>query len=256
MTTLLKNKDGKVSLKGAVSFQMPTDRTALGMLSINKPIDGGVFKEDGWVYVDDKPVKKWFGSVWRDGIKPIRIWEPKLQDLKTLERKYQKVRERRDHFFENKYKPVREKLVKVGEAYVQQVTEDNSEKYWTRYTVEKDQRYGTVVGEEHLYRSLIKYDWPEYPVTPVNVDLGEEYHAVEDQLTRYNDYVYKFKNVLERAIYLYIDKHFKHITKDNVVLDISINGRSHWYSSYYTNGYNVCWRKLAWQEGEVIHHKI
>lgn len=258
MTVLMKNENGKVDLDdGTISFHMPTDRSALGMLAINKPINGTVFKKDGWVYSGDKRLKKWFGSVWSDGVNPVRIWEPKLRDVKTLELKYQKVNEMRDRFFERTYTPIRKRLAEVGEAYARRLDKDSGIEYWVHYTTREDIVYGTVVGEDHLYEQAIQHDEnPDDPVIPVNVDIGEEYRAAETKLMRYGSYVFSFRSVLERAIEMYIDEHFKDVKKDNVLLNLSINERSYWYVTYKGSGGYIGWKKLAWQADDVIRREV
>jgi hypothetical protein len=80
-----RNAEGIVTMNGATA-KIPTNRSMLGMVGMNGFINGGVYKEDGLVYLNGKPVRKWHITVG-----DYRLWEPKLNDLPSLYRLYKKT---------------------------------------------------------------------------------------------------------------------------------------------------------------------
>ena len=81
-----RNEKGIVKM-GTTTAKIPCDRSMLGVVGLNGLINGGVYKEDGLVYLNGKPVRKWHVKVG-----DVRLWEPKLNDLPALYRLYKKTR--------------------------------------------------------------------------------------------------------------------------------------------------------------------
>ena len=72
-----------------IKMKIPEDRTALSILALNPGADGSRFEKDGWIYVGDKKLRKWFINVDR-----IKVWEPKLKNILALEKSYTRAHER------------------------------------------------------------------------------------------------------------------------------------------------------------------
>ena len=83
METIAKRDSDGIVTVGAngrqITAKIPSDMSMLGMLGINGIIPNGVYKNDGWVYLNNVPVRKWHIHV-----DTYRVWEPKLKDLPSL----------------------------------------------------------------------------------------------------------------------------------------------------------------------------
>ncbi len=74
---------------GESHFKVPTDRSMLSVFGTNNVFDGDDFRDDGYVYRADRPVRKWFSKFVPGGYASdqARIWHPKLKQVKLLESK-------------------------------------------------------------------------------------------------------------------------------------------------------------------------
>lgn len=75
--------------KNPVSFQCPSDRSAVSLLATNKVRDGDRFDSNGYVYHKDGTF-----SVWVDRINGVSIKAPLAKDLLALEARIFALRER------------------------------------------------------------------------------------------------------------------------------------------------------------------
>lgn len=94
LTLATRNESGLVSIEtedGQVSATIPKTRSMIGMLATNGLVNGGEYKEDGFIYMNGVPVRKWHGRF--DG---HRLWEPKLKDLASLYRLHKKAANKND----------------------------------------------------------------------------------------------------------------------------------------------------------------
>lgn len=85
-----RNEQGIVSVTDdtgrVVTAKIPCDRSMLGMLATNGILPNGEYREDGWVYLNNKPVRKWHSR-----FEQITIWEPKMDNLTSLYDLYKKT---------------------------------------------------------------------------------------------------------------------------------------------------------------------
>jgi hypothetical protein len=72
---IMERKGTTVKADG-LTASIPGDISMMAMFEINPFIPDGDYREDGWVYINDKPIKKWFNK-----IENILIWSPILNDL-------------------------------------------------------------------------------------------------------------------------------------------------------------------------------
>jgi hypothetical protein len=88
---LERTKDGVTNISdkngGTFQIKVPENRSALSVVGFNTVWSSGDYREDGWVYIDDKPVHKWFVH-----INGVRVWEPRLTDLNHLYKLFKKVK--------------------------------------------------------------------------------------------------------------------------------------------------------------------
>lgn len=240
-TIMERNESGEVQM-GETSFKVPTNRTALNVLGSNHGIESGSrYKEDGWVYIDNRRVKKWFTHVSHDDSNPVRIWHPKLDDIKTIEEKYTKVNKMCHKLWINEFQPAFNLIVELGGAHAHLTHKHTGNKDWWHY----------VVRTFDDDAPSISFDWVTEPRKPINLQAGQTYYAIDRRMHRYGAYVNKFKIVLSRAIARHLSKNFKD-SEVGTILDLQINGRSYWYVSY-RDKYNFTeWQKIAWPQNNVV----
>jgi hypothetical protein len=72
-----RNSKGEVNI-GGTRVTIPGNELALTMFGTNPVIDKAEYRKDGLVYVDDKPVRKWFRDCYApDGNSSgVRIYQP------------------------------------------------------------------------------------------------------------------------------------------------------------------------------------
>jgi hypothetical protein len=70
------SREGSILTIAGMQAEIPSDTTALSLLFNNKFISGGKYENDGYIYVDNKPVRKWFKNV-----ENVKVWFPILEDL-------------------------------------------------------------------------------------------------------------------------------------------------------------------------------
>jgi len=238
MEVLMERHGEKANVVG-MNVKIPTDRSALSVLTTNNNIvDGAQFNKDSWIYVNGKKWRKWFITVGG-----TRIWEPILYDIPKLENRYYSVKGKREYFIENKWKPLVEKMLEAGGAHVKPVGNFDGEPSWWLYKVRSD---GHTPPQRY-----VSFDWVNTPEHPKNVDLGRTYYLLEQQLSRYGSYLYKFKRVLERAIEQYLENEHK-ISRDGVYIKLNINDRLYWYRTVRERYNTIRWVKLAWPEDKII----
>ena len=95
-----RNKSGKVSIltnDGQVATaKVPPDRSMLSVIGVSGIVNGAEYKNDGWVYLNNKPIHKW--HVMHNG---IRLWEPRLKDLPTLYRQWKQTKTANEKAWDN-----------------------------------------------------------------------------------------------------------------------------------------------------------
>ena len=79
---IMERKGSSVKM-GNATAQIPSDISMLSIFANNSFIGDGEYRDDGWVYVNDKPIKKWYKKY-----EDIRYWEPKLSHIKELQNSY------------------------------------------------------------------------------------------------------------------------------------------------------------------------
>lgn len=243
MPEMIMERDsaGKVDIAG-MSVTIPQGELALSMLATNPVFDRAEYRTDGWIYVDNKPVRKWFRDCYSpDGnSRGIRIWEPILSDIAALEARRWRMKERADRFYNELWRPAYDAVIDAEEAHAKPTHKFTGEKKWWRY-------YCTdyVNGS-----TALSWDWVDDPGKPKNYEVGQRYYDLDRQMTRYYGYVSRFTIVLEAAIHRHLRK--KH--SPNMVgttLRLILNGRDYWYVSGYV-GHSIEWIKVSWSGSQMI----
>jgi len=236
--TIMEREGTKCKI-GNATIQVPSDTSALSILSMNKAIDKAVFAKDGWVYVDKIRVKKWHVML---GENNVRVWEPKLDDVSTLEIKYVNVRRKAEKFWHEKYVPAMNALIKANGAHAKptHAKEENCRdgETWWLYTIHEYVNESPSIG----------FDWVKEPRKKKNLDIGQEYYEVERKYFRMCGYVAKFRNVLDLAIIRFLNKHVD--KEENKLMEIEINKKIYLYICQRER-YATVIKKLAWPEDKV-----
>lgn len=80
------NDDGRT-----VTARILCDRSMVSILATSGIVSNGDYRDDGWVYVEDKPIRKWHSRFER-----ITFWEPKMNNLPYLYALYKKTNDKFD----------------------------------------------------------------------------------------------------------------------------------------------------------------
>jgi len=236
-----RNSDGDVSIDGEHVANIPKDQSILSVFGTNPIMANSIFGKDGWIYVDGKRVRKWYKS-----IDQITIWEPILDDLPKLESRYTAISEKVDKFHSERYIPMFNKIVEVGQAHAKPTHEYTGKQYaWWVYSARKYDGDSYSIG----------FDWlDEEPKEKLHVDIGQAYYHLERQIHRYYGYKYKFRKVLEYAINNLLMDNLP--TGNGQILKLILNSRTFWYASIRNSHDVLLWTKLAWAEDEIIEMEI
>lgn len=212
MTVLAeRNKEGIVRLANGAQIKVPKDRSMLGFIG-REFFDGGVYEEDGWIYMDGKKFKKWFIT-----LEDKRVWEPVLHDLAKLEARRFKVATRSQKVIREMWDEGVKQLRKVGTSIIKR------EQGW--WEIKYDKRDDTIRS------GWVWCDEPQ-PKRQRNIEAGKAYMRCEKIIHRYSGYQRFFNAVFLRAVNLFVSNY--NIIKTGPwdrqrYLMLTINGREYWF---------------------------
>ena len=232
-----RNSEGKVRADGK-EIRVPESRLALSVVGINQIVGGGDYREDGWIYLNDKPVKKWFTGC--SGSSSVRIWGPVLNNIPLLEARKWRIKDRVDDFRNKIWRPLYDEVVKLGEAHAKPTHKYTGTKQWWRY----------YRNDYANAPSSLSFDWVDEPAEPKNFGIGQQYYHMDQQIGRYYKYLYKFNTVLGSAIVKYLEE-----TVDPKLVStvrLSVNGRDYWYASESTRHGVARWSRINWPESPLV----
>jgi hypothetical protein len=221
-------RSGTTVKADGMTASIPSDVSMIAIFAQNSFIPKGDYREDGWVYVDNKPVKKWFKN-----IEGVSVWFPILENLHNLQKRYCAVYQRYWDYMKKEYHKAFEQIEKVGKAHAKVTHEyDGSVDPWWLYRADK---YPNQRG--------ITWDWVDTPKKPINLKVGNAYYKTGQRLSQMGARSYKFKVVLERAIN---ERIISIKGEQGQILQFKIGDRSYWFQKFqYT------WEKLAFPEDNV-----
>jgi hypothetical protein len=198
------------------------------VFATNSFIPSGDYRDDGWIYVNKEPVKKWFKK-----IENISVWFPILNDLHELQKRYLAVKEKYQYYLKKEYRTAFNQVVKVGKAHTKithKFTGDCDP--WWLYQADK---YPDQIG--------ICFDWVKTPENPLNIEIGNAYYIAEQRSTQLCERVCKFRIMLEWAVCNEVNK-IK--GEDGKILRYKLNRFSYWFVRNRNS-----WDKLAFPEDSV-----
>lgn len=227
----------------SVQIKIPRDRSMLSILgssTAGKICTGYEYREDGYVYLEDKRIKKWYVSVSTFG-NDIQVWEPSLDDVVALEARYWRVKQAGMYWYINFHQPLVKKIYDAGGHAHAKILHSECDVPWYLYDVGYREPYGLCVG----------FNWCDrVPESPVNLDLGQEYYQLDCYSRSVGQRSWKFSRALMRAIDHYLAKRLP--DKAGVILKLSINGRNYFYRSELGRGGFCSWEKLVWPPNEIV----
>ena len=213
-----------------VTAQIPQDRSMIGIIATNGLINGGQYREDGWVYYQDVPIRKWHTQ-----IEGHRIWEPRLEDLPNLYRILLKTKAA-DNAQWKKIQVVIDKLWKQSKGGREVVAHafpthhaGQSEEWWS-YNIHDDGfGYGVSFG----------FRWIPKPKKLINHKLGQELYELErrwwdNTCRRYN---------LARTIFYYAMKKSLPKATENTVISLQFGDDTYWFRSQ-SKGPKIHWWEM------------
>lgn len=234
-----RNKEGEVTLPNA-SIKIPKNMTALSMLAMNRVVDHGEYREDGWIYVNDKRIKKWFQRIYPEHGSNTLIWLPVLKDIPKLEARMWRMRERYNRYANEAWRPAYNRVVEVKQAHAKPTF--HKDKGWWLYTSRIYQNDQYSIG----------FDWvdEDEPETIINQTIGQAYYDADHKLTQYGHYLFCFRGVLEAAINKLLREGYPPKNM-GTTLRLIVNNRNYWYISCSYPGGNLYWNKVSWPDADM-----
>lgn len=224
------------SKQGIVTAQIPLTRSMIGIAATNGIINGAEYREDCWVYIKGKRVRKWHNK-----FQEIRIWEPKYKDLKALYYLYKKTQAANNAQWERIAKimhsiwesgPVKNKGVIAHACPTHSFTKNNTidiEPWW-EYTI-----HNKMFNDKGLSYS---FQWLDdgKPKKLVNHKLGQKLYVEEQRMwnttsKRYN----KVKTIFYEAMKRSLPK-----AEENKVISLQFDKDTFWFYTA-TNGELYWW---------------
>jgi hypothetical protein len=231
MQTIFKRKGTKVKA-GAVKFTVPQTQSALSIIGTNAIYDQDDFRDDNFVYRNNKKHRKWFS--YREGWN--HFWEPCINELSRIENIYHKLTIRLNKSYEPTNK-ILEKIEKTkkGTKWIAHAKQNND---WLKYFIYKD-------WARHSGLSF-SFEWLDNkPKKLINYKLGQALNHENFKVK--SKWCWYIQLLLNDAIVLFLKKTFQEKTKNiEEMFILNINSRKY----VYTVGHNrsggpqllkVCW---------------
>lgn len=179
----------------SITAILPRNMSMLGIFGNNIFIDKGVYKEDGWVYLNGIKHRKW--HIKHDS---IRLWEPKLDDSISLYKLWKKASNACNLKYEERWEVV-QKIIKSGKKkngrYIAHVFPiHHSDKSWWIYSARK-----------HREQWVYGFEWlDEKPKKVINSKLGKKLYALECRCDSLGNRRYKVEKIFFDSLRKYLPK--------------------------------------------------
>lgn len=224
----MERKGTSVKAMGGLEATIPGNDSMITVFATNSFIPSGDYRDDGWIYVNKEPVKKWFKK-----IENISVWFPILNDLHELQKRYLAVKEKYQYYLKKEYRAAFNRVMEVGKAHAKITHKFNgSSDPWWLYETDK---YPGQKG--------ICWSWVETPENPLNIEVGNAYYKVDQRSSQLAERVSKFRVLLEWAVCNEVNK-IK--GEDGKILRYKLNRFSYWFVRNRNS-----WDKLAFPEDSV-----
>lgn len=226
-------------------FKIPTTYSAMCILGNNSINDGDDFREDYYVYRNNKPVRKWFTT-----ISNYRVWPPNLNNPKELENKYVAIRSKVLSQWEKVRELANYIYSKGGSAHA---------KPTHRYTISSDGKNYWLYNFDRKDGGRLSwhFNWCKEPTEKINQDLGQRFY----ELNARADIMANRLNVAK----IFLDESIKRLIKNNLPKDfkfdsnfrVDLNNRTYFY--HFTTEkyeYTPSLKILSWPESNTIKLEV
>jgi len=228
-----KRNKGVLNLGGR-TMMIPHNMLALSYLASNRFMEGGDAREDGRVYLFGQPVAKWFTNISINDIgDSLRVWFPKIDNLRELERVWYLTEANKLNYLSGPYKKAFDDIMEVRHAHVKvnHKYEGDGPPWWL-YDCSK-------LG--------VSFKWcDEEPKHPVNLDVGTKYYESNKRFRQLSARANKALAIFNMALKIKVSK-IEPDTEEQM-MRVSINGRPYWFKSV---GEGIEDRRLVWEKIEV-----
>lgn len=228
MKTIMERRGNVVTDADGMTSTIPSDVSMLSIFARNPFFNEGDYREDGFIYVDGKPVKKWFKK-----IEDVTIWFPILDGARKLQDRFYKVKQVYTDYLKNEYAEVCKQLLKVKKAHAYVTHEfDGTYAPWWLYKVSK---WGDHEG--------ISFDWVDTPKNPINLDIGNAYYKADQRLMQIGARVHKFRSILHYAIKA---EAYKIKGESGDILQLKVGDKTYWFEFG-----RFAWEKMVFPEDNL-----
>lgn len=214
---VMERRGKEVTLDG-MRTEIPGDVSILSIFTTNSFIPNGHYHEDGFIYVNKEPIKKWFKK-----INDVTIWFPILSNIHKLQARFYRVKKAYKKYLKDTYLTAFNKLRSVKKAHVL------NDQGWMVFTASKEG---------------ISWNWMSgIPENPVNVEIGTEYHKAEQRLYQLGSRVHKFRTTMEYAL----EKRLFNVKGENGdVLQLKVGKKIYWYQYF-----KYSWKQFVSPEDKI-----
>jgi len=228
-----RDSSGVVNTPDGFIAQVPVDRSMLSIFGgSNQPIKHeGNYKKDGWIYdTDNNRICKWFTFI---GSESLRIWEPIIHDLPTLEARRWKMYEKRNITWKRQWESFGIPLMEAGGACFKH---PRNEGYLYLYKPVDNGVSGSLLNVRDFDSKSKLF----------NEEIGLAYWKSFGWAMEIGKRFWKFCEALDWAIgQKYRGKYYD---SKKQFMRIIINGRDYWYTSERHVGF--C--KFSWPENATM----
>ena len=221
-----------------VTVKVPNDRSMLSLFSENNSFnDGEVYAKDGYVYLNKKKLRKWFGA--RSGWNSF--WPPLLDQVPRLENTYQRLSKRNNAIWRKLWDIVEQLAATSPTKKNEWQAHGKTSHRWRLYTVSRG------AHSRNPNELSFGFEWlDKKPTKLIQPKLGQQL-CDRDQKTHAYRWRYLVQELLNDAIIKYINKNFpdKARTCDEL-FEVLINGRRYIYVVKYNRHGVEEAQKLAW----------
>jgi len=223
MSECIIERTGTTVKADGMTASIPSDISMIAIFGTNTFYQDGDYREDGRIYVNNKPIKKWFKRIGES-----LVWFPILEDLHKLQKRYLAVKQKYDCYLKKEYRVAFEQVLKVKKAHVKVTHEGSCCDPWWLYTADE---------------SGVSWDWVKTPKKPLNLKIGNNFYKIDHRLSELGKRSWKFKSVLEFAIN---ERIAKIKGEQGQILQFKIGNRIYWFKKF-----QYVWEKLAFPEDDV-----
>lgn len=210
--------------------------------------NGEMFGQDGYVYKDNKKIKKWFSH--REGWN--HFWEPTLRQIARIEHLYQKAVLKA----QKRWDKLSEVLKLIAGPFDRNYGDRCTAHFCIKKEGKTDWGYYDVGFNTEFNCLSFSFNWLKEKPTPVmKLKLGNALFKTERDRSRWQ---YQLGGLLEDAIMNKLRTDFPNLTYKNSgeVFELMINCRKYLYVYKFPERHSYGFEKLAWPENKTYNRMV